>query len=135
MKGVNGGNLESMLLSHLDNLELAKEDLKSLDKRFHSLSKQLETCMQGMAVTRYNPFSHMGGDQSFSIAMLNEKGSGFVLTSLYSREGSAVFAKPIEDYKSKYPLSEEELGVIESAQKGMYSQDFQKPITTYKRKK
>ena len=67
-------------------------------------------------LTRYNPYEDSGGDQSFTVALLDENGSGIVLTSLHARSGTRVFAKPIEGGKSsKYKLSREEEEVIKKA--------------------
>jgi hypothetical protein len=66
-------------------------------------------------VLRYNPFDNVGGDQSFSIALLDANNNGFVITSLYAREGTRVFAKPIKNGESEFPLSEEEKEAINRA--------------------
>ena len=115
MGGMEDKNLEAMLLSHLDSVNEGKSILKKQDQDLKEFSKQLETTIQGVAMVRYNPFDQMGGDQSFSIALLDGHGDGIVLTSLYSREGSAVFAKPIVNKQSKYPLSNEEEEAIKIA--------------------
>jgi hypothetical protein len=115
MYGMENKNLEAMLISHLDALNEGKAILKKQGQDLEAFSKQLETTIQGVAMLRYNPFDQMGGDQSFSIALLDGRGDGIVLTSLYSREGSAVFAKPIVDKQSKYPLSNEEQEAIKIA--------------------
>ena len=45
---------------------------------------------------------------SFSLAILSEEEEGIVLTGLHNRESSYVYAKPLKDGQSKYPLSPEE---------------------------
>ena len=45
---------------------------------------------------------------SFSLAILSEQEEGIVLTGLHNRESSYVYAKPLKDGQSKYPLSPEE---------------------------
>jgi len=59
----------------------------------------------------------VGGDQSFSLALLDKRNSGVVITSLYAREGNRVYGKPIKEGTSEYPLSEEEKKAIEEAKK------------------
>ncbi|MEK7162541.1 MAG: DUF4446 family protein, partial [Patescibacteria group bacterium] len=58
-----------------------------------------------------------GGDQSFSIALMDEKKNGIVVSSLYGRENSRIYAKPLENASSKYQLAKEELQAIEEALK------------------
>ncbi|NLI61558.1 MAG: DUF4446 family protein [Clostridiales bacterium] len=117
MQGMDNKNLESMLLSHLARVDNLNSKVEDLDYSLNQISGELENCLQNAALVRYNPFNQMGGDQSFSAALLDKKGDGLVLTGLYSRESSSIFAKPIVNTQSKYPLSNEEKRAIELALK------------------
>jgi hypothetical protein len=81
------------------------------------LEKMSLQSIQKVGVIRFNPFKDTGGDQSFSIAFLDAKDTGFVLSSLFTREGNRVYTKPITEGDSKYPLTEEEKEVITLATK------------------
>jgi len=89
---------------------LLSKDLKDLEKEntFH---------FQKFGIVRFNPFSDVGGNQSFSIALLDANDNGIVITSLYDREKCRLFAKPIKKGESKFPLSKEEKEVIKLARK------------------
>ena len=54
----------------------------------------------------------MGGNQSFVIALLDDKNNGFVISSLFIKEGNRVYAKAVKDGKSDYLLSNEEKEAI-----------------------
>lgn len=72
--------------------------------------------IQKVSLFRFNPFEDTGGDQSFSIALLDNKGSGIVITSLHARSGTRVFAKEVICGKSgQYEFSKEEQEVIKEA--------------------
>jgi hypothetical protein len=97
---------------------------KDLEKNFEKLSQELENLkkessfpIQKIGILRFNPFSEVGGNQSFSIALLDGNNNGIVITSLYSREGNRVYGKPIKNGQSEYSLSEEEKLAIEKALK------------------
>ncbi len=60
----------------------------------------------------------MGSELSYSIVLLDEHLNGFVLTSIYGREQSVSYAKPIKDGKSTFPLSAEEMQAMDRAIKG-----------------
>ncbi len=101
--------------------EVVKQ-LEELGEKYQELSKELADFKQKMqkAVTkvgliRFNPFKETGGDQSFVIALLNEDNSGFVITSHYFQDHNRVYAKPITEGKSEYPLSREEQEAISKA--------------------
>jgi len=117
MRGMDNKNLEYMLLNHLETVEKVDNRISKLDNSISQIHKELEVCIQNVGIVRYNPFEQMGSDQSFSVALLNKQGDGVVLTGLYSRESSTIFAKPIIDKKSKYPLSDEEKQAIELSTK------------------
>ena len=51
----------------------------------------------------------------FVVAMLDDKNNGFVISSLFGKDGNRVFAKPVKAGKSEYLLSKEELEALEQA--------------------
>jgi hypothetical protein len=83
---------------------------------FDHLKQQTQRSLQKISLMRYNPYRDTGGDQSFSIALLNEHGDGFVITSLHARAGTRVFAKEVMKGKEvSFPFSDEERQVIKTA--------------------
>ena len=70
---------------------------------------------QKIGFVRYNPFGNVGSDQSFSLVLLDENNSGFVITSLFSRDGNRVYAKNIEKGNSVLTLSGEEKQALTKA--------------------
>jgi hypothetical protein len=73
--------------------------------------------LQKVGFVRFNPFAATGGDQSFSLALLDRKNNGLVLSSLHSRESTRLYAKTLKRGKSiDYELSKEEQKAIEHAQ-------------------
>lgn len=106
-----------------ENLKEILSQFKDLEKDFAKLSAELENLkkeskfsVQKIGVVRFNPFSEVGSDQSFSIALLDGNNDGIVITSLYSREENRVYGKPIKAGASQYSLSKEEKLAIEKAQ-------------------
>jgi len=97
------------------NLKEVLKEFEELKKEVERISKQSKFFVQKIGVVRYNPFSGVGGDQSFSIALLDGNNDGVVITSIYARDGNRVFGKPVKEGKSEYSLSDEERGAIEKA--------------------
>ncbi len=107
-----------------ENIQEVLEILRKSDAAIQDVSVRLKVLeeknplvFQKLGMVRFNPFGEVGGDQSFSIALLDGRGNGFVVTSLYGREGNRVYAKPIENGQSKYQLSDEEKEAINTATK------------------
>jgi len=80
-----------------------------------SLDTRVSFALRNAQTIRYKAFETGGSSQSFSIALLNEKGFGVVITSLHARDRINTFAKPIEKYTSTYDLTDEEKSVINDA--------------------
>lgn len=95
-----------------------REEEKILEKtikRVEGLEKIAKVSFQKAGIIRYNPFKEVGGDQSFSLALLDSQNSGLVITSLYLKEYNRIYIKPIVKEKSEYSLSEEEEKAIKQA--------------------
>ena len=113
-KGKNT-DLEEVLLELRKNEVAFGSALKELAGRVDGVEKKLPKDLRRVGLVRYNPFSDAGGDQSFALAILNEKNDGIVMSSLYGREMNRVYAKLIENGSSKYSLTEEEKTAIQNA--------------------
>jgi uncharacterized protein DUF4446 len=100
-------------------LEEKEKEIKKLSERIQLLEKEGKLSVKKIGLIRYNSFSGVGGNQSFSLALLNDSNDGITLTSIYSNEeGSRVYGKTIENGKSNYSLSAEESQAIKEAQDG-----------------
>lgn len=115
MRGMDNKNLEAMLLKHIDLVENAVSRIENLESNHKIIINNLESCLQNIYVKRYNPFDQVGGNLSFSIALLDKKGDGIVITGLFTRNSSSIYAKPVKNKASDYPLSQEEIEAIEKA--------------------
>jgi hypothetical protein len=97
----------------IDRLEQAVRTLNKTDKQQQGL---IEGSVRHVALLRYDAFEDVGGRLSFSCAMLDDHGTGVVLTSINGRQETRVYAKPITDGVSTYNLSSEEEEAIRQAQ-------------------
>ncbi len=114
-KGKKAGNLEGLLgdiSGEIEKINVSREETK---KYLETVERRLKNSVQQVGVLRFNPFGAAGSNQSFAIALLDEKGNGVVISSLYSREKVNTYAKPIKDCASEYSLSEEEKEAINRA--------------------
>jgi hypothetical protein len=91
------GSVEAVIRSQ-DELEARMAVVEGLQRR----------SFQRVGLVRFNPFEDTGGNQSFAIALLDEGGDGFVLSSLHARAGTRVYAKTIAGGKAEASLSKEE---------------------------
>lgn len=108
-------DLEEVIAEQLKRTKKTESDIEKLFKWNEDLQKIADISIQKVGVIRFNPFKDTGGDQSFAIALLDKDNSGLVISSLYSREGTRVYTKPVEKGESSYHLSEEEKQAIQKA--------------------
>ena len=73
------------------------------------------TSIQKVGFVRFNPFQDTGGDNSFSVALLDQKNDGVLLSSLYMRDGTRLYAKEVKNGTTRTPLSDEEAEVLKDA--------------------
>ncbi len=93
-----------------------EKDIKELFDGYEKIFNIASKGIQKVGVVRYNPFKDMGGNQSFSIAMLDRNNSGLVMSTLATREGARFFSKTIIDGEcADFPLIEEEKRAIKVA--------------------
>lgn len=117
MSGSPGVALEDMLTELLDQSREQTENMKSLHFALRQLEQRYLNSVQHVGVVRFNAFPDAGSDLSFAIAVLDGNRDGFVLSSIYGRDESRVYAKPIVQGRSDYFLTQEEEQAIDNALK------------------
>lgn len=90
-----------------------EKNILDIGKRLDLIEEDGLGHIQKVNLLRYNPYEDTGGDQSFTACFLDKSGTGFVITSLHTRAGTRVFAKPVVKGKgTKHQLSKEEHEVV-----------------------
>lgn len=110
-----GKNLEEDLETYMYRVEKVEKQNAEISNEIQNIENNLITCIQKVGIVRYNAFKDVGSDLSFALALLDEHNNGVVLNGIYAREMSNIYAKPIENGKSNYVLSEEETQAIQKA--------------------
>lgn len=117
MNGMGEGNLETVIVDCIDKVNLTIQKNKEIEYQINTIIRNMYYCIQKVGIIRYNAFDNVGSDLSYSIALLDNNDDGMVISSLYSRDTSSTYAKPVTGGKSKYALSAEELKAIDMARK------------------
>jgi hypothetical protein len=96
----------------IQRLEQVVRALNATDRNQQAL---IEGAVRHVGLLRYDAFEDVGGRLSFSCALLDDHGSGVVVTSINGRQDTRVYAKPITEGRSPYNLSVEEEEAIRQA--------------------
>lgn len=115
MTGAGGANLEEGMHRLLDQIDEVKKFQNDQQFVVNRLSQRIASQCGKVAVIRYNAFGDVGSDLSFSMAIVDDAQNGVVITSIFGREESRVYAKPLIAGTSVYHLSEEEQAAIRKA--------------------
>jgi hypothetical protein len=99
----------------IQRLEQAVKTLHATDKRHDA---RIQSTINRVGLLRFDAFEDVGGRLSFSCALLDDHGSGVVLTSINGRQDTRVYAKPIAEGASAYNLSAEEQEALRQALEG-----------------
>jgi len=119
VKGVKDFDLKKVLDKVLAQEQANKEGLELLVKEVRKLEEDGRLHVQKVGLVRFNPFKEIGGDHSFSLALLDGKDTGVVVTGLHTRERTRVYMKAIKAGKSEHELSEDERKALIKAQKSI----------------
>lgn len=99
-------------------LHQVRAELEEARAQHAQLADQLARCVQRVGMVRYDAFRESGGRLSFSLALLDARGDGVVLSVLHGRDGSYAYAKALRDGNPSHPLSEEERQAVAQAMGG-----------------
>ncbi|TCO78033.1 DUF4446 family protein [Marinisporobacter balticus] len=112
---IEGKNIEEIIHEYYQKIDHLDIRMNKMDALIENVERKLLYSIQKVGFVQYNAFDDVGGSLSFTIALLNEQNTGFILTNIYSRNNSIVYGKTIKDGKSTHTLSAEELQALDRA--------------------
>ena len=115
MSGATGDNLERLLMGHIDEVRHVVEENKRLDTENRRIDELLQKAVTRVGIVRFRAFEDMGSDLSYAVALLDAHDNGVVMSSIFGREDSRSYAKPIVGGKSTYPMTNEEEEALREA--------------------
>lgn len=114
-----GGKKETMidlLNSVLDKEKKLELGLRDTNRKVEGLLFDSQFYIQKIGLVRFNPFNDTGGDQSFILALVDDKDSGVVISGLHTRNGTRWYAKKVKHAKGvEHELSSDEVKAVKAA--------------------
>ena len=123
MKGRKAESLEEEIGALFDDISTLKASSEKNKKDIKKMIENLRECYQRVGIVKYDAFKEMGGKLSFSVALLNDNETGFIINSIHSSEGCYVYTKEIVNGECAISLGDEEkkaLTLALSAEPYMY---------------
>lgn len=115
MRGKDAESLEDTILSCIEKNEQIDQMNQLLREDIIGLRKNQRITYQKMGMVKYNAFREMSGDLSYALALLDQEENGFIINSVYAKEGGYSYIKEIIKGESSILLSEEEKAALEKA--------------------
>ena len=115
MKGSDGSSLERSVLTKWKEIEILKEKVDGISEKLDIIDKSLKNTYQKISIMKYDAFKEMSGKLSFSLCLLDNENSGFILTSMHTREGCYSYVKEVIKGEAFVILSLEEKKALEEA--------------------
>ena len=79
---------------------------------------RLDGCVSHTSLVRYDAMGEMSGQQSSTMALLDSRRTGVVVSSILHRDQARVYVKQVREGESELELSPEEHQAIEDAMAG-----------------
>ena len=110
------GPIIDLLNEVVEKEKKIESSLIQTNRKVEGLLFDAQFYIQKIGLVRFNPFNDTGGDQSFILALIDEKNSGVVISGLHTRNGTRWYAKKVEDGRGvEHELSNDELKAIKTA--------------------
>ena len=111
-RGTENSNLEEIIEKYMEKIDGTSNEIAMIKEKTEQINNKITKCIQKVEIIRYKAFDDVGSDLSFSIVLLDENDDGILITSIYGRNESTIYSKPIDKGISRYELSEEEKQVL-----------------------
>lgn len=117
--GRDGTSLEQEIIGLFEDNKFLKNASDKNQRDIQTLFKRMESAYQKMGLVKYDAFNHMGGQLSYSLALLDENNNGFIINSVHSTEGCYSYSKEIRSNDLNITLSKEEEEALAIAKQNM----------------
>jgi len=109
------GNVFTTLGSLQRRTDGVERFVRGLGPRVERLEQRMPLAVSRTGVVAYNAFGNITGQMSRSIALVNDRGDGIVVTILVAREETRFFTKEVRMGRGTEQLSPEEQAAVDRA--------------------
>jgi Protein of unknown function (DUF4446) len=117
---------ETDLVGHAASLQDAFVQLRDwveevaagLEGRVGGAEHRMDGCIAHTSVIRYDAMNELSGRQSSTVALLDERQTGVVVSSILHRDQARVYVKQVREGSPEYELSPEEQQAVDVAMAG-----------------
>lgn len=115
MSGKNAKSLEKDIEGIFEDNKFIKASMEKNRKDIQTLYRKFEGAFQKVGIVKYDAFSQIGGQLSFSLALLDENDDGFILNSVHGADGCYSYTKEVKKGICEISLGDEEKRALDIA--------------------
>jgi hypothetical protein len=120
------GEADTDLVAHAAALQEAfvqlrdwvEEVASGLEGRVSGAEHRMDGCISHTSVVRYDAMNELSGQQSSTVALLDERRTGVVISSILHRDQARLYVKQVREGNPEYELSPEEQQAVDEALAG-----------------
>jgi hypothetical protein len=109
------------LVEHAEEIQVAftqmrdwvEESIEHFERRMGAVETRVDGCIAYSALIRYDAYNELSGHQSSSVALLDSRKTGVVLTSIVHRDQARLYVKQLRDGEASLELSPEEQEAVD----------------------
>src|SRR3954462_14000449 len=117
------GDEQRDIVAHSEELQTAftqlrdwvEESIEHFERRMGEVEQRIDGCVAYRALIRYDAYNELSGQQSASLALLDSRKSGVVLSSIVHRDQARLYVKQLHDGEAEHDLSPEEQEAVDQA--------------------
>ena len=117
------GGAETDLVAHGASLQEAfvqlrdwvEEVARGLEERVGGAEHRMDGCIAHTSVVRYDAMNELSGQQSSTVALLDQRQTGVVISSILHRDQARLYVKQVHEGNPEYELSPEEQQAVDEA--------------------
>jgi hypothetical protein len=111
------------LVTHAEEIQTAftqmrdwvEESIEHFERRMGEVESRVDGCIAYSALVRYDAYNELSGHQSSSVALLDSRKTGVVLSSIVHRDQARLYVKQLRDGEAALELSPEEQEAVDQA--------------------
>lgn len=109
-------SIDEVLVAYKVAIEDIYENVDEMKKVLENHEGRIRKKVTTPKTLRFNAWGDMSGSQSFTTRLTDEEGSGVVVSTLYAREKTSIFAKPVNVWSTEQELTDEEKQILNERQ-------------------
>jgi hypothetical protein len=117
------GDGQRDLVVHAEQLQTAftqlrdwvEESIEHFERRMGEVEHRIDGCVAYRSLVRYDAYNELSGHQSSSVALLDSRKSGVVLSSIVHRDQARLYVKQLHEGEAELALSPEEQEAVDQA--------------------